>query len=60
MNDDGQGYVLGFASAIRNIGSAPLVLEGSRLQLGSTTPMQVNQVLEDADGRRTCCPTWVS
>jgi glucose/arabinose dehydrogenase len=56
VSDDGDGYVLGFASAIRNIGDAPMILEGSRTTAGATTPMQVSQVLEAADGSRDLLP----
>ena len=45
--------VLGFASAIRNIGSGPLVLEGNRLAAGDTTRMQADQIVDSDDGTQS-------
>ncbi|GAA4696537.1 hypothetical protein GCM10023349_10120 [Nocardioides conyzicola] len=49
-------WVLGFASAIRNIGDGPMVLEGNRTTGGASEPMPVNQVLAMQDGGRAVVP----
>jgi glucose/arabinose dehydrogenase len=42
-------HVLGFASAIRNIGAGPLEIDGTRLPAGDGTTMSVDQVVHTAD-----------
>jgi Lysyl oxidase len=48
-------YVLGFRSAVRNVGRGPLILDGARADT-STPFMAVNQVVELADGTEELVP----
>jgi Lysyl oxidase len=48
-------YVLGFRSAVRNVGRGPLILDGARADT-STPFMTVNQVVELADGSQELIP----
>src|SRR4051795_11225199 len=44
-------WVLGFQSAVRNIGAGPLVITGTRASRKSAT-MEARQLIERADGQR--------
>src|SRR4051794_34723123 len=48
-------YLLGFTSAVRNIGDGPLIIRGHRPDAG-TAVMQADQVVERADGTEEVSP----
>lgn len=54
--DGRRSWVLGFASAMRNIGAGPLEIEGNRLYAGDPRTMRVDQLVVTADGSRDRVP----
>jgi glucose/arabinose dehydrogenase len=49
-------WVLGFASAMRNIGAGPVEIEGNRLYAGDPGVMRADQLVVAADGSRERVP----
>ena len=50
--DGRRTWVLGFASAMRNIGDGPLEIEGNRLNAGEPRVMRADQLVVTAGGSR--------
>jgi serine protease len=50
-----RGWVLGFQSAVRNIGEGPLIIRGERKSLATAT-MTANQIVQRADGSLELVP----
>jgi serine protease len=55
VTSDGASYRLGFASAVRNIGAGPLIIDGKRATAVDPT-MSVDQAIERVDGGESVVP----
>ena len=55
VTSDGTSYRLGFGSAVRNIGSGPLIIDGKRATVLEPT-MSADQVIERVDGDESVVP----